>query len=114
MLKKTLEGSHGTCICLWALEIVSSTPFLNGSIFEEGMVRMTCDGATIDGMNCMPLLVMQMLGLKALQACMVNSPHLRKPDKVVIVVASKLSLLDRFQWVVDARMHARTSHVMGI
>ena len=97
-----------------ALAMVIATLFLNGSIFEEGMVRTICDGAAIDGMNCTPLLVMWMLGSKAFPACMVNSPHLRKPEKVVIVVSLKLSWLDRFGWVVDARMCTRTWHVMGI
>jgi len=58
-------------------------------------------------MNCALLLVMWMLGSKALPACMVNSLHLRNPENAVMAVASKLSLLHRFGWVVDARMHAR-------
>src|SRR5882724_3986471 len=45
---------------------------------------------------------------------MVNSLHLRNSEKAVIVAASKLSLLERFKWVVDARMHTSMLHVMGI
>ena len=77
-------------------------------------MRMMCDWAAIDGMNCTLLLVMWMLGLKALPPCMVNSPHLRNPENAVMAAASKLSLLHRFGWVVDARMHARMSWVIGI
>jgi len=63
-------GGHLTCLKTllraamvhvrepWTLVIVIATPFLNGSVFEEGTVRMNCDGTAIDGMNCMLLLVM--------------------------------------------------------
>ena len=91
-----------------------SMPFLNGSNFDEGTMRMMCNGAAIDGMNCTLLLVMWMHGLKALPACMVNSPHLRNHENAVVAAASKLSLLHRFRWVIDAKMCTRTSQVIGI
>src|SRR5882672_3383971 len=65
------------------------------------------------GMNCMQLLMMWMLGSKAFWACIVNSPHMRNPEKAVVTAASILSLLDRVVWVADARMRVRTSCVMG-
>ena len=48
------------------LAMVIATPFLSGSIFEEGTVRMTCEGDKMDGTNWMQLLVMCMLRLKGL------------------------------------------------
>ena len=41
-----------------ALVILIATSCLNGSIFDEGTVRTTCNGAAMEGMNCMLLLVM--------------------------------------------------------
>ena len=114
MLKKALDGGHSAWQAPGVLAIVIAMPLLNGSIFDEGTMRMTCDGAAIDSMNCALLLVMWMLGSKALLASMVNSPHLRNPENVVMAVASKLSLLHRFRWVVDARMCTRMSWVIGI
>ena len=67
----------------------------------------------IEGMNCTQLLVMCMLGSKLFPTCIVNSPHLRNPENAVVAATSMLSLLDRVVWVADARMHVRTSHVMG-
>ena len=55
--KRLLRAAMVHVCALGVLAIVIATPFLNGSIFEEGTVR-TCDGAVIDGMNCMLLLVM--------------------------------------------------------
>src|SRR5882724_10990430 len=96
-----------------ALAIVIATPFLNGSVFEAGMVRTTWDGATMDGTNSMLLLVRWMLGSKFLPEFVVNSPYLRNPEKAVVMVASKLSRLLRFRWVADVSMHASMLHVMG-
>src|SRR5882724_9400300 len=96
-----------------ALVIVIVTPFVNGSVFEAGTVRTTWDGVMMDGMNCMLLLMRWMLGSKFLPECEVNSPHLRKPENAVVVVASKLSRPLRFGWVADASMRASTSHVIG-
>ena len=89
-------------------------PFLTGSIFEEGTVSMMWEGDEMDGTNSMQLLVMWMLASKILLAWVVNSPHLRNPQNVVMAVALKLSLLHRFGWVVGSRMCARMSWVIGI
>src|SRR5882724_2100278 len=62
----------------------------------------------------MQLLVMWMLGLKALVGWTVNSPHLRNPEKAVIVSASKLRQSPSDEWVAAPRIHLSTSHVMGI
>ena len=67
------------------------TPFLKGSILEEGMVRLTWEGPWRDGKKCMHPLVMLMLGSKNLFPCTVNLPHLRKPANAVVTEPSKLS-----------------------
>ena len=67
----------------------------------------------IEGMNCMQLLVMWMLGSKLFPACIVNSPHLRNPENAVVTAASMLSLLNRVVWVADVRMHMRTSRIVS-
>src|SRR5882724_6426870 len=95
------------------LAIVIATPFLNGSVFEAGTVRTTWDSATMDGMNYTLPLMKWMLGLKFLPEFVVNSPHLRNPEKAVVMAASKLSRPLRFGWVANASMHASTLHVMG-
>src|SRR5882724_10821316 len=106
-----VETAH---VCMpGALAIMMATPFLKGSVLDEGIVMTTCDGAAMDGMNRTQLLVMWILGSKALLACIVNSPHLRKPANAVVTAASILSLLDKVGCVTDARMRARTSRVIG-
>src|SRR5882724_2563346 len=85
-----------------ALAIVIVTPFLKGSVFEASSVRTTWDGTMMDGMNSMLLRVRWMLRSKFLPECVINSTHLRNPEKAVVVVASKLSQPTRFGWVADA------------
>jgi len=65
-----------------ALAMVMPTPFLKGSVFNEGMVRTTWEGDSSEGQNWMQPLVMLTLMLKDFEPCAVNSPHLRKPAKV--------------------------------
>src|SRR5882724_11630348 len=72
-----------------ALAMVTATPFLKGSIFEDGMVRVTCNGDDKDGQNWTQLLVMLTPGSNALPGCTMNLPHLRKPEKAVMTAASK-------------------------
>jgi len=67
-----------------------ATPFLKGSIFDDGTVRIAYKGADIDGKKLMQLLVRCMLGLNALPYWKVNSLHLRKPEKAAMVSALKL------------------------
>src|SRR5882724_5720455 len=93
---------------LGVLAMVTATPFLKGSIFEDGMVRVMCDGDDKDGQNWMQLLVMLMPGSNALPGCTVNLPHLRKPEKAVVTVAFKLSCLSRDKCVVAVSMFLST------
>src|SRR5882724_6925516 len=96
-----------------ALAIVIATPFLNGSVFEAGTVRTMWDCAMMDSTNCTLLLVRWVLGSKFLPEFVVNSPHLRNPENAVVVAASKLSRLLRFEWLADASMLVSTSRVIG-
>src|SRR5882724_660076 len=96
-----------------ALVIVIATPFLNGSVFEAGMVRTMWDGAMMDGTNCTLLLVRWVLRSKFLPECVVNSPHLRNPENAVVVAASKLSWPLRFEWLADVSMRVSMSRVIG-
>jgi len=79
-----------------ALAIVIATPFLKGSVFEDGTVMMMCDGMVMEGMNWTLLLMMCTLGSKALLVCIMNSLYLRNPENAVVIAASKLSLLNMF------------------
>src|SRR5882672_6527332 len=72
------------------LAMAMDTPFLKGSVFEEGMVRIIWDGNDIEGMNSMQLLMRLMLGSKGQPVNTVNSLHLRNPANSVVVEASKL------------------------
>src|SRR5882724_2779180 len=112
-LNKLLSVATVHVCAPWALAIVIATPFLNGSLFETGTVWTMWDSAMVDSMNSMLLLMRWMLGSKFLPECMVNSPHLRNPEKAVVIAASKLSRPLRFRWVADASMHTSTLHVMG-
>src|SRR5882724_7954538 len=94
--------------------MVTATPFLKGSIFEDGMVRMTCDGDDKDSQNWMQLLMMLMPGLNALPGCTMNLLHLRKPEKAVVTTASKLSNSSKDECVAAVSMHLSTSQVIGI
>jgi len=93
--------------------MVMVTPFLKVSIFEDGTMRTTCEGAKSDGKNWMQLLVRCMLGSKVLPDWTVNSPHLRNPEKAAMLSASKLSRLSQDKWAVCSRTQLSTSHVMG-
>src|SRR5882672_11157606 len=95
------------------LATAMDTPFLKGSVFEEGTVRIIWDGDDIEGMNSMQLLVRLMLGLKDRPVNTVNLPHLRKPANAVVVDASKLSLSDREEWEAASSMWPSTSQVIG-
>ena len=75
--------------------MVMAMPFLNGSVFNEGMVRMMWEGDSSDGKNWMQPLVMLTDMSKTLGPCTVNSPHLRNPAKAVVTEASKLSQMSR-------------------
>ena len=74
-----------------ALVMVMATPFLNGSVLEDTTMRTAYKGAEIEGTKSMQLLVRCMLGSNALLGWMVNSPHLRNPEKAAVAAASKLS-----------------------
>ena len=91
-LKRLLSAAtvhvHAPCM----LAIVIDTPFLKGSVFKEGTVRMMWDSDEIDGTNCMQLLVRWMLASKDLPVSTVNLPHLRKPANAVVADALKWSL----------------------
>jgi len=67
--------------------MVMATPFLKGSIFEDGTVRTMCEGSESDGKNWMQLLVRCMLGSKVLPGLTVDSPHLRNHEKAVMLMA---------------------------
>src|SRR5467141_1984288 len=95
------------------LAMAMDTPFLKGSVLEEGTVRIIWDGDDIEGTNTMQLLVRLMLGSKDWPVNTVNSLHLRKPENAVIVEASKLSLSDREEWEVASSMQPSTSQVIG-
>src|SRR5882672_8229612 len=69
------------------LAMCMDTPFLKGSVFEEGMVRITWDRDDIEGTNSTQLLMRLMLGLKDRPVNTVNSLHLRKPMNAVVVEA---------------------------
>ena len=96
------------------LAMAIATLFLKGSIFEDGAVRMTCEGAEIEGLNSTQLLMMWTLGSNCLVGWTVNSPHLRKPEKAVVVAASKLRWSSSEVWVADTRILLSTMQVMGI
>src|SRR5882672_9823718 len=96
-----------------ALATAMDTPFLKGSVFEDGTVRIIWDGDDIEGMNSTQLLVRLMLGSKDQPVSTVNLPHLRKPANAVVVDASKLSLSDREEWEAASSMWLSTSQVIG-
>src|SRR5882672_11316907 len=96
-----------------ALAMAMDTPFMKGSVFEDGMVRIIWDGNNIEGMNSMQLLVRLMLGSKDQPVSTVNSPHLRNPANAVVVDASKLSLFNREEWEAASSMQPSTSQVIG-
>ena len=70
-----------------ALAMAMDTPFLKGSVFEDGTVRIIWDGDDIEGMNSTQLLVRLMLGSKDQPVNTVNSPHLISPANAVVVEA---------------------------
>src|SRR5882672_12613822 len=96
-----------------ALAMAMDTPFLKGSVFEDGTVRIIWDGDDIEGMNSMQLLMRLMLGSKDWPVSTVNSLHLRNPANAVVVEASKLSLSDREEWEAASSMRPSTSQVIG-
>src|SRR5882672_4073560 len=91
------------------LAMAMDTPFLKGSVFEEGKVRIIWDGDNIEGTNSTQLLVRLMLGSKDWPVNTVNSLHLRNPTNAVVVEASKLSLSEREEWEAASSMRPSIS-----
>src|SRR5882672_12696643 len=62
----------------------------------------------------MQLLMMLMLGSKALGPCVVNYPHLRNPMKAMVTEASKLRCPSREAWVEVSSNCLSMAQVIGI
>src|SRR5882672_4469110 len=97
-----------------SLAMVMATPFLNGSVLDDGTVRTTYKGAKIDGTKATQLLVRCMLGSNAFLGWTVNSPHLRNPEKAAVTAASKLSWENQDKLCVLSRIRLSTMQVIGI
>jgi len=68
----------------------------------------------MDGMNLTQLLVMWMLGSKAMVGCKVNLPHLRNPENAEVVAALKLRQLAKDKCIDVFRSLLSMSQVIGI
>jgi len=86
---------------------------VNGSVIEDGTVRTTYRGAEMEGTKLMQLLIRCMLGSNGLPDWMVNSPHLRNPEKAVVIAASKLSWESQNEWCACSSIRLSTTLVIG-